>query len=157
MKKMVITAITALTIILSGCGDEDKAENKPEVKETTTEVKPEKKEEKPAKIEVSETAITMAVESTKQVDGVSDAAISIKDGQISFAVIVGASTNEETAQEIGANFIRQLSSFTEGSTPTKDYYGELYDQYDVLITVADSAKNVIAQGAKVKSSSKITW
>lgn len=123
----------------------------PEPKKTTT------KNPEPAKLDITESAKEMAIETTKEDSNVQDAAIAVKGGKISFAVIVGAAINEETAKDIGDNFVRQLSAFTDGSTPTKDYYGELYDQYDVLITVGDSAQNVIVQGAKVKGAKKITW
>ncbi|MDF1510187.1 hypothetical protein PZE06_18800 [Robertmurraya sp. DFI.2.37] len=136
--------------------DKPKAEVNDDKKPEKVEVEPEKERESVV-LEVTDTAIDMAVETTLQTPEVSDAAISVKNDTISFAVIVGASTNKETAQEIGDNFIRQLSAFTDGSTPTKDYYGELYDEFDVLITIADPAENIIAQGAKVRTSPKITW
>lgn len=130
--------------------------DKPKSEVKKVEVEPEKEPESVA-LEVTDAAIDMAVGTTLQTPEVSDAAISVKNDTISFAVIVGASTNKETAQEIGDNFIRQLSAFTDGSTPRKDYYGELYDEFDVLITIAGPAENIIAQGAKVRTSPKITW
>ncbi|MEH6965354.1 hypothetical protein [Priestia megaterium] len=141
MKKLLMSLALLLTVcIVSACSDStEKAESKAE------------------KIKITKTAINEAVEQTKEDPLVEDAAVSLKDEKISMAVIVNSATDKEKAKEIGDNFVRQLGSFSDGKVPTKDYYGEIYDQYDLLISVGNSAQDIIVSGAKVKEASKITW
>ncbi|MDR4936033.1 hypothetical protein RGU11_06590 [Rossellomorea marisflavi] len=55
------------------------------------------------------------------------------------------------------NFVRQLAAFPFGEGPTKDYYGEIYDKYNMQVAVFDANEKAIVYGAKVTSSPKITW
>ncbi|PVE74434.1 hypothetical protein [Priestia megaterium] len=141
MKKLLMSLALLLTVcIVTACSDGA-----------------EKSKSKTEKIKITKTAINEAVEQTKEDPLVEDAAVSLKDEKISMAVIVNSATNKEKAKEIGDNFVRQLGSFADGKVPTKDYYGEIYDQYDLLISVGNSAQDIIISGAKVKEASKITW
>ena len=120
------------------------------------------KENKTKKVDASQVqltneAIELAISVTKQELLVSDAAISHKDSTISMAIVVNAATNKQEAKRLGDNFARQLAAFSGGKQPDKYYLGELWDNYTLLIIVADSSQKTIVQGAKVRGGTRITW
>lgn len=117
------------------------------------------KKDKPKEemVTITDFAITTAVETTKQDTLVKDAYIEAKDNRILISIIVNAATTEEQAKEIGENAARQLAAFSGYKTPTKDYLGEIYDHYELMIGVGTGPNNIMVQGAKVTASPKITW
>ncbi|WP_377890411.1 hypothetical protein [Alkalihalobacillus sp. R86527] len=163
MKKSFINflIITSLAFVITACGN-DATDQEPNSGQTNNETKQsEETEETKTTSEESptpdEAAIEMAVDSIKDYDMVKDAAIAVDGNDISFAIIANSSVTEETAKELGDNFVRMLGSFSGGESPSKDYYGGLYDDYSALVKVADSSEEEIMMGAMSKGTQRITW
>ena len=96
----------------------------------------------------------LAIISIEGYTEVQDAAI-IQDGkQLSLALIVGYSTNEETAKELGDSFVRLVKTFGPEDAPQKEIGPGLYDY---LIGVYYPNETQVALGAKCSSCSKISW
>ncbi|MFY0147836.1 hypothetical protein [Bacillus cytotoxicus] len=108
-------------------------------------------------VKFNEEGKKMALEQVKQNPLVRDAHIEVNGKTIVMAVIVGTAVNKEAAKEIGDNFVRNLGAFSGGKPPEKNYYGEIFDNYDLQIGVGTGPDNIIVQGAKVTSAKKITW
>ncbi|MCU5376175.1 hypothetical protein OCA08_03370 [Bacillus cereus] len=108
-------------------------------------------------IEFNEESKKIALDQVKQNPLVKDAHIEVQGKKIIMAVIVNTSVNKEAAKEIGDNFVRNLGAFSGGKAPEKNYYGEIFDNYDLQIGVGSSPNDIIVQGAKVTSAKKITW
>lgn len=106
---------------------------------------------------ITDSAVSMAVSTTKMEELVNDAAISIDGDDVSMAIVLNSSTDNTNAKRLGENFARQLASFSEGAPPGNTYLGGIWDEYTLLITVTDRGGNIIVQGAKVTSSPHITW
>ncbi|WP_181023585.1 hypothetical protein [Brevibacillus laterosporus] len=113
-------------------------------------------EEQP-KIQIEDAIIKRVTDDVKKRDFVKDAAITVDKDRVSLAVIVGYAVNKETAKRIGDNFVRTLGAVAGGESPEKDYYGEVYDYYDLIITVATPDEKVIVSGAKVTIAPGIKW
>ncbi|MBG9788748.1 hypothetical protein [Brevibacillus laterosporus] len=113
-------------------------------------------EEQP-KIQIEDSTIKRVIDDVKQRDFVKDAAITVDKNKASLAVIVDYTVNKETAKRIGDNFVRTLGSAAGGKFPEKDYYGEVYDYYDLIITVATPDETIISTGAKVTNAPSIKW
>ncbi|TYO73067.1 hypothetical protein [Rossellomorea marisflavi] len=143
---------------LVGGGEEEtvpapkaKAEEKAESKS-----KPEPKKVKKEKIEITDFAIKQAVELTTEDELVQDAAVHVEDGTIYIAITAPA-VNEDYAKELGDNMVRQLGTFSGGKTPSKNYYGEIYEKYNLHVGVFGHNEKEIAYGTKVTVADKIRW
>ncbi|MGG1330710.1 hypothetical protein ABE222_29195 [Bacillus tropicus] len=171
MKKYLLIATSLLLSIgLVACGSEEPKEEKKDTAQAT-EQKEEKKEslvekykkvgeekkEKASAFPVSEEAKNMTLEQIKTNPNVSDAHIEVKDTKIVMAVVVSHAVTKEAAKEIGDNFVRNLGSFAGGKAPEKEYYGEIFDNYDVQIGVGTSADKIMVQGYKSTSAKNINW
>ncbi|RAP30712.1 hypothetical protein C2W64_01908 [Brevibacillus laterosporus] len=113
-------------------------------------------EEQP-KIQIDDKLIQRATEYVKSGDYVKDAAIAVEGPRASLVVTVDYAVNKETAKNIADNFVRTLGSEAGGKSPTRDYYGEVYDYYDILVTVITPDGKEVLLGAKVTSASNIRW
>lgn len=87
--------------------------------------------------------------------GVLDAAISQEGENISLVIVVGAATSEQYARQLGENFVRQFKSMSQDDSPGKDVGTGMFN-YTVQV-VGMPGEKVIAQGAKVSFSNKISW
>ena len=87
--------------------------------------------------------------------GVLDAAISQDEEYISLVLVVGAATSEQYAKELGENFVRQFKSMSQDDPPGKGVGTGMYN-YSVKV-VGMPGEKVIAQGAKVSFSDRISW
>lgn len=140
MRKLLLILLVLISVSIVACGGDEKV----------------------ALPEIPEEAINMAVDQIKQEEIVKDAAVVVKGNGISLAVVVYYATNEITARQIGENFVRLLGSMTaslseELNGPSKDHLGDLYNHYDLLITVASNSNKIIVQGAKIRGGSDISW
>lgn len=142
---------------------EEKEQKQQEKKEKE---KKQKNEKQSSKLPViNERALDHAYSIINGYDMVRDSHIAVdpENQTITLAIIVGATTNEEHAKDLGDNFTRALASgvaiYSEEDyrSPTKHDLGELYDYYDLHIGVGTSPDHFIARGAKVTASPKITW
>lgn len=152
---IVFIGFPAIGTLVGGGEEDTKPAAKPKVEEKA-EAKPVKKAEKKETVKVTDYGIKQAVELTTADDLVKDAAVNVEDGTIYIAIIAPA-VNEEYAKELGDNFVRQLATFSEGKAPTKDYYGEIYEKYNMQVGIFGANDKEIAYGAKARTAKKITW
>jgi hypothetical protein len=96
----------------------------------------------------------LAITSIEGYTEVQDAAITQDGDQLSLALIVGYSTNEETAKDLGDSFVRLVKTFGPEEAPGKEIGPGLYYY---LIGVYYPDGSLVAMGAKCPSCSKITW
>ena len=94
------------------------------------------------------------VATMKQNPGVLDAAISERGNQISLVLIVHPITNEVGARQLGDSFVRMFKSLSDDDSPGSSI-GK--GKYDYLIGVYYPNEKRVAQGAKSRTSSRISW
>ena len=87
--------------------------------------------------------------------GVLDAAISQDGEYISLVLVVGAATSEQYAKQLGENFVRQFKTLSQDDPP-RNQVGTGIFNYTVKV-VGSPGQKVIAQGAKVSFSDRISW
>ncbi len=97
---------------------------------------------------------SLAIDSIMGQTLVRDAAISQEGRNLNLVVVVNAAASEEYAKEVGENFVRLVKTFGPEEAPGKDIGEGLYDY---LIGVYTPSEEQIALGAKVRSSTRITW
>ncbi|MRX54714.1 hypothetical protein GJU41_12090 [Bacillus idriensis] len=162
MKKLRWLLLAASLCVLGACsneaGSESPAKPKPVAEEKKEPAKEAKTEPKSDKIEISQFAIDMADETVKNNNPfVEEIALKQKDDTISMAVVIGNAATKESAKQSLEDFVRSLTIGLDGKGPTKDYYGEVYDQYHVLLTAVDPQGNEIITGAMAKGTHRISW
>ena len=100
----------------------------------------------------------LAIDTIKEYDLVSDAAIEKKENDFSLALIVNESTNSIRAKELGENFVRLLKSLIPSSIEPNSSKDIGSGNYNYLIGVyGNTTNNKICMGAKASSARKITW
>ncbi|AXK19116.1 hypothetical protein [Bacillus sp. COPE52] len=171
MKKLLLFMTIILSLGLAACGSKD-VEVKQETKEPSEleqikkqmndhreEIPKEetKKEVKQETFVISDEAKKMAIEQVTSNPLVKDAHIEVKGKEVTMSVIVNDAVTKESAKQIGDNFVRNLGGFAGGKGPEKNYYGEVFDNYDLRGVVGTSADNVIIHGYKATSSNRINW
>ncbi|TPG77699.1 hypothetical protein EEL32_22485 [Brevibacillus laterosporus] len=109
------------------------------------------------KIIIDDKLIARVVEYMKANDQVEDAAIVVEDDRVSMVATVGSAVNEETAKSVADSFVRTLGSEAGGKSPKRDYYGEVYDYYSMMVNVVGPDGKQIVSGSKVKSATSIRW
>jgi hypothetical protein len=109
----------------------------------------------------STTRLMTAAEIETAVAGISrgfpevlDAAVSQEGDDLSLALMVRDATSEVRAKELGDNFVRMVKTFGPDYSPTKALGRGAYS-YAVIVTRADGSP--IAEGAKARSSTRISW
>lgn len=167
MKKLFSILIVCLLAITStACGSEETTKQK-EVEKPKVGKKEEKKAEKPKEekkdVKITDDAINFAKDTIGGYDQVKESLIEVKGDKVTMVIVVGAATNEETAKELGDNFVRALStavnltSDVKLKAPDKESLGELWNYFNLQIGVGSGPDNFIAQGAKAKNARKIMW
>lgn len=96
----------------------------------------------------------LAVNGIKVYDEIKDAAISQDSDTLNLALIVGYSTNEETAKELGDSFVRMTKSFSNETGPGKEIGSGVYTY---IIGVYYPDKSLVAMGHKCPSCDSIKW
>ncbi|HDR4494240.1 TPA: hypothetical protein QCQ12_003074 [Bacillus cereus biovar anthracis] len=176
MKKYLLLATSLLlSIVLVACGSEEPKEEKKDTAQATDKAPSEKEKllksmdehrknkdntetkDKAETFVISEEAKKMAVEQVMSNDLVKDAYIGVKGNKVTMSVVVNAAVTKDAAKQIGDNFVRNLGGFAGGKGPEKDYYGEVFDNYDLQIGVGTSAKDIMVQGYKATSAKRINW
>lgn len=112
--------------------------------------------------EITSSMIDYAVDLTCAYDHVQEAAISVKGGDISMAVVVSYSASVDYARGQAEGLVRGFGSAAsiynkELAGPTKDSYGEIYKTYDVLIKVVRPDGSALLTGAKSRNANNIKW
>ena len=120
-------------------------------------------EEEPEDLpEVTAEMVAIAVKSIIDDSSVENANVAIDSDTLGFAIFVKEGTEKSKCEDLGNKFVKALSSAAslknlDLSPPTPISYGELYEYYDVIISVGVNSENIIAKGTMLKKSSKIHW
>ncbi|MBC8587525.1 hypothetical protein [Paratissierella segnis] len=111
--------------------------------------------------EISEEALggsAQILESNVEVD---DAEIIVEKNKIMFYIApLDVSSSDERLRELGVDFVKVLGGYTAGEeleAPTEEYYGELYDYYDVEIIIEGEHGAVLDKATKAKGKNEIVW
>ena len=110
----------------------------------------------PTRIALPDPGVSNAtiIATMKQNPGVLDAAISQQGERVSLVLIVHPITNESRARQLGDNFVRLYKSLSDDEPPGRSI-GR--GKYDYLIGVYYPNEKRVAQGAKSRSSGRISW
>lgn len=111
---------------------------------------------------ITESHIQISVEELTNETFVKDANIIVEDETVSFGILVEPGTSTEEAKELGKTLTRTLSSVVASSYsdidgPNEIGYGEIYDDYSVMITVGTSSDDIILLGQKSKKAIGFKW
>ena len=85
---------------------------------------------------------------------VMDAAITQRGDQLSLVLIVFSGTSSQRAKALGDNFVRVVKSLSPDASPGRDIGKGIYDY---VIGVYYPNEKRVAQGAKSRTSSRISW
>ncbi|OJV62129.1 MAG: hypothetical protein BGO41_02055 [Clostridiales bacterium 38-18] len=87
-----------------------------------------------------------------------------QEDTLGIAIIISAGTTQDRAQELSEIYLRALAgaasaTYKDLDAPTKSTLGELYDYYELVISVGTSTKeaDLIAKGTKVRGAKSIYW
>jgi len=119
----------------------------------------------PAPPAVPQEAIDDAVAFITQDPMVRDAAIRIENDQIVLAIVANRAINQQYARQLGDNFARYFATATATwasderlkKTPTRDFYGGVWEHYTGTIVIAFDADTVFQRGTLAKGGSSIRW
>ena len=119
----------------------------------------------PAPPTVPKEAIDDAVAFIMQDPLVQNAAIRIEDRQIVLAIVANRAINQQYARQLGDNFARYFATATAGrsdderlkKTPTRDFYGGVWEHYSGTIVIAFDADTVFQRGTLARGASTIRW
>lgn len=113
---------------------------------------------------ITEAMIEVARESIRPFIDVTDSDIIPQNETLGFAIIVSPGTSEERAKEIATLLVRNLSgaasaSYSDLRGPQDNHLGEIYDYYEIIISVGTSTapEDLIARGTKNKGATQIYW
>lgn len=114
---------------------------------------------------VPQEAIDDAVAFIMQDPLVRDAAIRIEDRQIVLTIVANRAINQQYARRLGDNFARYFATATAGrsdderlkKTPTRDFYGGVWEHYTGTIVIAFGPDAVFQRGTLAKGGSSIRW
>ena len=104
--------------------------------------------------EVTNEQKNLAIQGIKEYSEVLDAAVTQDGKKLSLVLIVNYATSEETAKQLGDNFVRMVKTFGPESAPSK-IIGK--GMFDYLIGVYYPNEQLIVMGAKVDFADHITW
>lgn len=141
MKKLLLAFGLMLSIGLAACSGADETSKTPEL---------------------SDTSITTASGVIEDYMMMEKASVSIEKDTINLSILVmDDSIDLDYAQETGEDFARELA--TEYATehelkgPTKEDLGELWEKYNLNITIGTDAENTLWEGTKATDSPTIKW
>lgn len=99
----------------------------------------------------------------RNIDAV-DAAVIPQNDTLGVAIIVAPGTDAERAQSMASEYLKALAgaasaTYSDLKAPTKDTLGQLYDFYELVITIGTGTdeESFIARGTKVKGAKAIFW
>lgn len=95
-----------------------------------------------------------AIDTIMGYDLVRDAAISQNGRDLSLAIIVNDAASEEYAKQLGDNFVRLVKTFGPEESPDKEIGAGIYNY---LIGIYTPTEKTIAQGAKARFATRISW
>lgn len=96
----------------------------------------------------------LAISFVEEYEGVLDATIRQSGRTIFLAITMDYGTDETSAKQIGANFVRLVKTFSGDTSPGRTIGKGFYD-YEVEVHLPDNSR--IARGAKVDFARQISW
>lgn len=146
MKKLLVCAM-ALSVALgmAGCGDDKKAGDtksapaKQQVVEKQVEKKVEKKAEKKINFEFANKSLKEDIKATEKL--VKDIVVKVDENskEIQFSIVVNPAVNDAYVLDLIDTVLRKYNMFCGAGGSSKDKYGNLYDDYSVMIGIATPA------------------
>jgi len=113
---------------------------------------------------VTENMIEIATKELLKNTDVKAAEIIPQDNTLGIALIIAPGTDKSRAEELAEIYVTALSgaasaTYDELKAPSEDSLGELYDYYDLVISVGTTTKpeDMIAKGTLKKGASSIYW
>lgn len=134
MKKILIAFMVLLSMAVCGCGDDSKKPNKP-----STPAKQEVKQAK--KIDFQAASKLLKEDIMKSEKLVKDIYVEVdeKKAQITMSIIVNAAANDKYVLELLDTVLRKYNLFCFMGGASKEKWGDLYDDYSLMIGVATPA------------------
>jgi len=112
-------------------------------------------------IDVTDKAIELTANTLKADELIKDVAIEKSNGEktptIIIAIQANASTSKDHAKDIVDSAVRQLGFNCGGQAPTKDYLGEIWDNYYGQIRIFSGTNTIIVDATISKGSSIIIY
>ena len=99
----------------------------------------------------TKTLILAAIQESPEV---LDAAIGQDGSDVNLVLVVSSFTSEARAKELGDNFVRMTKAMSQDDPPTRNIG---FGIYSYLVGVYYPDETLVAMGAKVQSSDRITW
>ena len=96
----------------------------------------------------------MVVSGIEGYPAVLDASVSQKGADVSLVLIVALGTSESAAKRLGENAVRMTKTLSQDTSPGKTIGKGMYNY---LVGVYYPDERMVAQGAKVTFSDRITW
>ena len=113
---------------------------------------------------ITENMITVAVNESLKNHDVVDVAITPQDKTIGIGVLVAPGTDQSRSKILAEDILKSLSgaaaaSYKELTPPSGDTFGDLYNYYELIISVGTGTKEdeIIAKGTKNMTSTEIYW
>jgi len=111
---------------------------------------------------ITDNHIQIAIDDITKETFVKDANIIVEDKTVSFGILVEPGTSTEEAKALGKSLTRKLASvvasnYSDISSPSEISYGELFDEYNAMVTVGSSSDDIIARGEKSKRALGFSW
>lgn len=103
-----------------------------------------------------------AVIELKYRDAISDACIMVNETEkdVTIVIVVKDASDKAEVRDICDSAVKTVgTTFSFGSYegPSMDYYGSIFDEYDLVIGAFDKDKNQVCIGGKSKTSPVIAW
>lgn len=117
---------------------------------------------------ISKEAIKLATDELTREGGdgrIGEAAITVDQNTIKIILMVTHALSEEKAKEVGNGAVKQVGTVIDSQLssdePNGDFYGDIYDHYDVYVGVYPMGEldpdKYYAYGVKLAGAEKIIW
>lgn len=113
---------------------------------------------------ITEDMIDVATREIKKNIEIVSAGIIPQEGTLGIAIIVSGGTTSERGKALAETYLKSLSgaasaTYSDLLGPETDSLGEIYDYYELIITVGTGPEEdtYIAEGTKVKGAKSIYW
>lgn len=115
--------------------------------------------------DIPQAAIDQAVAFIEDDPSVRDATIVIDGKRIGLVAVVTRATSKSHAHQVGDSFVRRLGSLSAQlstdnrlrKSPTRDYFGGLWDHYDADVIIALDADTEIARAFIISGTHRLSW
>lgn len=110
---------------------------------------------------ISDESLTGSAQIIEGFTEIEEAEVIVEEGKINFYMVPkDEEVTKERLRELGSDFLKILSGYTQGDDlegPTEDSYGGIYDYYDAEIIVEGYRGAILERGIKDKGKNEINW